>query len=386
MLALIVSLASCSKDDEEPKLAAPAIVQKEAVSENPLTLAFSWEKVEGATSYSYSLVELNAAGEEVSEIVSKTTTDLSVQVADTKDTPLYFGTQYCFKVKAISSTLTSEATTANVTTPAAPFELTITDLTYRGATFSCVPTDKSGMYEVAQISLDKYTPYESDSAFIEDYDFGYYKAVKASMPWIPVSWYEIMADKDYHSVGDYSWKTRILEPEHEYIMYAYGFKIDNTDAEHPVKLTTPLVKKRFTTPAWKATSATTFTVALESEIVADGKVTSTVKVTPSSNAERYFVAFCSDSKLQSNYNGSAFTFMLGRMGDCEKLGQVKDYDWSTCSLLHTGTQTISNTETGLSTDKDITPGQKYYVIVCGISDDGQVTTEIVSVPFIAIEG
>lgn len=74
------------------------------------------------------------------------------------------------------------------------------------------------LYQFAQIPVEKYLAYDSDMAFIEGYDFGYYKAMTAAMPW--VKWYQWMeeASKTGNSVYD----TRILNPGVDYMLYAYG--------------------------------------------------------------------------------------------------------------------------------------------------------------------
>lgn len=109
------------------------------------------------------------------------------------------------------------------------------------------------------------------------------------------------------------------------------------------------------------------------------KVVSSVKVTPSNNNEKYYVTFAEDDYVNSNYGGKDFSLLMGRMGDLEKMGKVKNYNWATSNLLNTGEKTISNTEVataGLGLEKNISAGKKYHVIVIGVSDDGLQTTEI----------
>ena len=243
-----------------------------------------------------------------------------------------------------------------------------------------MPTDKNAFYQAAQTNWSKYAEYDSDEAFIEGYEFSYYQV----MPPRFVPWYEKM--KSYCQKGDYSWTTRILSPGEDYIFYAYGVKFQDDNANEPVVLTSPLVKVKFTAPQWKATSNTTFDVTSVSQTVAEGKVVSTVKVTPSNNNEKYYVTFAEDDYVQTNYKGSDFALLMGRMGDLEKMGKVKNYNWAASNLLHSGEQTISNVEVasaGLALESNINAGKKYHVIVIGVSDDGLQTTEIARLNLVA---
>ena len=372
MAVAMVSFVSCSDDDgESSKLASPEVVQHEQTSENPITLAFSWTEVGGANSYVY---ELSTETDGQKTVVTSGTTDkTSVEIASSNTVNLSFGTKYTFTLKATSATAESALVTADVTTSAAPFEMTITNLSYRGATFNIVPQDQNTYYQAAQTDWSKYASYDSDEAFIQGYEFGYYQ----SMPPVFIPWYAKM--QDYCQKGNYSWTTRILSPGQEYIFYSYGVKFQTDNADNPVLVNTPLVKIKFTAPEWKATSNTTFDVTSVEQTVSNGKVVSTVKVTPSNNNEKYYVTFVEDDYLNSNYGGKDFSLLMGRMGDLEKMGKVKNYNWATSNLLYTGEKTITNTEVaaaGLGSEANISAGKKYHVVVIGVSDDGLQTTEI----------
>ena len=306
-------------------------------------------------------------------MTSGTTDRTSVEIVASNTINLSFGTKYTFTLKATSTTTESDLVTADVTTSAAPFEMTITNLSYRGATFNIVPQDQNAYYQAAQTDWSKYASYESDQAFIEGYEFSYYQA----MPPRYVPWYAKM--ESCCQKGNYSWTTRILSPGQEYIFYSYGVKFQTENEENPVLVNTPLVKIKFTAPEWKATSQTTFQISSVSQTLSDGKVVSSVKVTPSNNNEKYYVTFAEDDYVNSNYGGKDFSLLMGRMGDLEKMGKVKNYNWATSNLLNTGEKTISNTEVataGLGLEKNISAGKKYHVIVIGVSDDGLQTTEI----------
>ena len=379
MAVAMLTFASCSSDDDgEPRLTVPELVQHEQTAENPITLAFSWTQPEGATSFDYELSTMvNGAA---SVVTSGTTDKTNIEIVSSKALVLNFGTKYTFTLKAKSATAQSDPVSADVTTSEAPFKMEITNLSYRGATFNIVPTDKNAFSQAAQTNWSKYAEYDSDEAFIEGYEFSYYQV----MPPRFVPWYEKM--KSYCQKGDYSWTTRILSPGEDYIFYAYGVKFQDDNANEPVVLTSPLVKVKFTAPQWKATSNTTFDVTSVSQTVADGKVVSTVKVTPSNNNEKYYVTFAEDDYVQTNYKGSDFALLMGRMGDLEKMGKVKNYNWAASNLLHSGEQTISNVEVasaGLALESNINAGKKYHVIVIGVSDDGLQTTEIARLNLVA---
>ena len=117
----------------------------------------------------------------------------------------------------------------------------------------------------------------------------------AAMPW--VKWYQWMeeASKTGNSVYD----TRILNPGVDYMLYAYGVEFDSSNEEEPVRVTTPLYIKNFTTPEWKATSNCTFDVEVTGQELVEvtdsetgepfNTVNVTVEVTPSDDTEHYYV-------------------------------------------------------------------------------------------------
>ena len=367
--AMVVTFASC-EDDEKPisKLPTPEIVQHEQTSENPISLAFSWNAVDGAEYYEYELYTGTDADTTV--ILSGTTTQTSLSVVSSKDTLLSFDTHYTFAMRALKVGRESDIVRAEVTTSAAPFKMTITDLSYRGATFTVVPSDPNMLYQTAQTDWEKYAQYDTDQAFIEGYEFGYYQ----SMPPFFVPWYAKM--ESYCQKGEYSWTTRILSPGKSYIFYSYGITMQTDNQETPVLVSTPLVKTKFTAPEFKPTSNTTFDVTSVNQTIENGKVVSTIKVVPSSNNEKYLVAFAEDDYVNEKFDGSDFSMMMGRMGDMEIMGTVKNYNWGASGLLHSGEITIANNATGQSLDANINPGKKYHAIVLGVTDDGIQTTEI----------
>ena len=369
MSVILMGIVSCSDETEKPTLATPQIVQHEQTDDNPIKLSFSWTEVKNATAYVY---ELSTNIDGVNTTIAKgETATTSVEITESKELLLSYDTKYTFSLIAKSPQLESKSVSAEVTTSPSPFKMEVTELSYRGATFNVTPTDPNMPYQTAQTEWDKYAKYESDSIFIANYEFSYYKAVPP--PFVP--WYVKM--ESACQKGNHSWKTRILSPGKTYIFYSYGCKFQYIEnPKNPVALSTPFVKVKFTTPEWKATSKMTFNVTSVSQTLKDGKVVSVVKVVPSSNTEKYFVTFVEDEYVEKNYGGKDFELLMGRMGDAEKMGVVRNYNWGASKLLRSGEQTISNAETGISVDQNITAGKKYHVIVIGMSDDGLQTTEI----------
>lgn len=262
VLSTLFVLASCDdSSDEGGTVTTPKIIQSEEILDNPITLAFSWEAVENAVEYTYQLEAVKEPENEV--IVTGKTKSLNVEIASTKEAELFYSSEYLFTLKAVSSdaSVVSEPAEARVTTSSGPIALSIENLTYRSALMKAVPEDKDMYYQLAQIPVETYTAYDSDMEFIEGYDFGYYKTVGSSMPWIP--WYAFMQEGS--DKGDTEYETRMLKPNQNYLMYAYGVEFDMQNDDDPVKIVTPMIKYFFTTPEWKATSNGTFTLSVENQ-------------------------------------------------------------------------------------------------------------------------
>lgn len=230
-------------------------------------------------------------------------------------------------MKAVSSdaSVVSEPAEARVTTSSGPIALSIENLTYRSALMKAVPEDKDMYYQLAQIPVETYTAYDSDMEFIEGYDFGYYKTVGSSMPWIP--WYAFMQEGS--DKGDTEYETRMLKPNQNYLMYAYGVEFDMQNDDDPVKIVTPMIKYFFTTPEWKATSNGTFTLSVENQElveVAEGDyiVNIKLKVTPSNASERYYIAFVENSTLKDDY--TMYDFAFDAIYSEEIYGGVEDWE------------------------------------------------------------
>lgn len=373
----VLPIASCddSSEDVPTSIEAPKIIQYEEIIDNPITLAFSWEAVEHAVKYTYQLEETNEEGDKV--VASGSTEDLSVEIASTEDKELFYSREYVFTLKAVSADeeIVSEPTKVNVITSGGAIVLSIDNLTYRSALLKGVPADKNMLYQFAQIPVEKYTAYDSDMAFIEGYDYGYYKKL-GSIYGIP--WYAYM--KESSKKGKYEYETRMLKPNKDYILYAYGVEFDMENPSDPVKVVTPMVKHFFTTPEWKATSTTTFELDIESQELigsgADAIVNVNLKVTPSNEQERYYIAFAEKNMFNNKYNMYDFAFDI--IYSEEIYGGVKD--WSTAEILFAGEKVLASKDN----EWGIYPGTEYKAMVFGVDENGLVTTAIASKDFTSI--
>lgn len=373
VLSTLFVLASCDdSSDEGGTVTTPKIIQSEEILDNPITLAFSWEAVENAVEYTYQLEAVKEPENEV--IVTGKTKSLNVEIASTKEAELFYSSEYLFTLKAVSSdaSVVSEPAEARVTTSSGPIALSIENLTYRSALMKAVPEDKDMYYQLAQIPVETYTAYDSDMEFIEGYDFGYYKKLGSSMPWIP--WYGFMQEGS--DKGDTEYETRMLKPNQNYLMYAYGVEFDMQNDDDPVKIVTPMIKYFFTTPEWKATSNGTFTLSVENQElveVAEGDyiVNIKLKVTPSNASERYYIAFVENSTLKDDY--TMYDFAFDAIYSEEIYGGVED--WGTAEILSSGEKVLASMDYGWG----IYPGTDYKILVFGVDNKGLVTTEIASI-------
>ena len=378
MIWVMLSIAawtfvSCSEDNStevSSGLEAPEIIQSEEISDNPITLAFSWEIVENAVSYSYQLDVIKESGNET--ITKGNTTDLSIEIVSTREAELYYSTEYAFSIQAIAEDPadSSEPNEVRITTSSGAIALSIENLTYRSAVLKGIPVDKSMLYQFAQIPIEKYLAYDSDMNFIEGYDYGYYQAMGAAMPWIP--WYSLMQEGSQQ--GDYTYHTKILKPKTDYLLYAYGVEFDTSDTENPVSVITPLIKYPFTTPAWKATSNCTFDISIESQqINPEGYNVINVKIVPSDNNERYYVAFPTQETLATTYANDIYDYAFDAVYNEEIYSGVTD--WATSEFLTSGEAVVTSLQFGWN----INPGAEYKILVFGVDGDGLVTTEIATV-------
>lgn len=371
VLSALFVLASCDKSSENKNnnTNVPKIIQSEQILDNPITLAFSWEAMNNATEYIYKLEVVKDSGNE--EIAKGKTTNLNIEIASTQNAELLYMTKYRFTLNAVFSDESKLSETAEVylTTNSGAISLYIENLTYRSALMKSEPKDKDMYYQFAQVPLEKLESYESDMAFIEDYDFGYYKALSKQYS---IPWYQVM--QEFSIKGNSEYETRMLKPEHTYVFYTYGVEFDYSTTENPVKVITPMIKNIFTTPKWKATSEGTFQIKIENqELVNIGNdyiANINVKVIPSNPTERYYVAFAEKKQLKEQYNDDIYDFAFDIIYSEELYSSVDD--WSTTKFLSSGEKVIASKDFGWG----LYTGADYKILVFGVDGKGLVTTEI----------
>lgn len=379
-LVAAVSFSACSDDDDPLQaLSQPVILQSEQMNDNPITLTFAWDVVENAVSYTYSLDAV--AGDSVANITKGSTKNLSVTIVANDKVVLDYDTEYRFTVKAIGQEgafLNSAETTCTAKTSAAPLKLSMEVLSYRSGSFSVKPSNADMRYQTALIEYDKYGKYASDKEFIEGYEFGYYKQIAASRPWIPAPWTYWLDDNGQQ--GDYTFNSRSMQPGKKYIFYAWGYQIDDNDSENPVKVLTPLMKKVFTTPGWAATSKTTFKLAVGEQTLENGVVDVKVSVVPSNEKEHYLAVFIPAETVTDHT--SVLNYLINLLPNMEKVGNIDE--WHKQDAVKTGAQTISSNEVAIVSSNNVTPGKDYVVAVFGIDNTGCVITNVATEKFTSI--
>lgn len=380
-LIAVIGLSACSDDDpvELPQLDTPNLVQYVQISDNPITLVYAWQAVANATAYEYKLEALTAEGEVANVVTAGTTTELSVTIVSEGNITLDYGTEYRFTLIAVgdeASVRNSLPVVADFTTHEAPLTLTIENQTYRSASFIVKPSNADMRYQTAMIAYDKYAQYSSDEEFIQEYEFGYYKML-ASMPWIPATWDQVL--DSYGQNGDYQFNSRSMMPSSKYIFYAYGYELTD-DPENPVKIVTPLLKKVFITPAWAATSATTFSLAISGQEVSEGYANVSVDVTPSDNAEQYLTMFVPADKATDD--AALQSYVMTTMQSLEMQAGIED--WHQSAAVNAGAKTVTSNSVALVGSQKVSLGQPYVVAVFGVDKNGLITTNIASLRFDAI--
>ena len=373
MITWVVGMTSCNDEDNSAPnatLNAPVLVQSEEVIDIPITLAFSWEPVDQATKYLYSLQKTDTQD----LLAQGSTDDLNVSFTYSKETDLLYNTSYTFSVQAVNDEKVSETTSTEIMTGNAPIAISMDELTYRSAMLHSVPEDNNMKYQFANIPIEKYTPYASDMEFIETYDFGYYKAYSQMLP---VPWYTVM--EMLSRTGSYDYHTTILMPDTDYLLYAYGVDFDSDNPDDPVKITTPLIKLPYTTPAWKATSNCTFNIEIAGQelvnLYGETRVNVLANITPSDDAERYYVCFYETALLDRD---NLTNFAISAVLNAEQYNGVTD--WETTAYAKSGKQTVS----GAAQNFYLSPGTSCMVLVFGVDSNGMVTTEVSSIEFESI--
>lgn len=266
VMSLIAAFAavSCNKDKPEPevkpeKLSAPVL----AVSEQDEThFTVSWNAVENATSYYYSVNGENETS----------TAELSFSVSDPVPG------EYKIKVKAVPSDekyLESDYAEISVKIeepePSMTFSFEIKDLTATTATIVCTPSDLEATYWFDVYLKSDYDKFASDEEFIASIE----KELAALGEDEGLSYQEVL--EILLSTGEDKWTATSMTPDTEYIAYAFGINTDGTK-------TTPLTVEVFRTledktdnswiGTWEAVSDNTLNMTPDGKLsVLDKKTT-----------------------------------------------------------------------------------------------------------------
>ncbi len=218
-LLSLVFFTACEPEDKptpdpkDPQQLEQPLIEVTEVTATGFTVA--WSAVENAANYT---LVLNDASEVVSE-TTKTYTELAAGV-------------YTVKVKANAPEgselyLDSEYDTQEVTIEGEPqpseltFEFAVEDLTSSSATVWAYPSDKEAPYYFDTMSLEEFEMFEP----IELCDFitGLLIELGAEDGLSVEETLEILC-----SVGDDKWTPTAMEPNTDYVVYAYGLNYDGT--------------------------------------------------------------------------------------------------------------------------------------------------------------
>lgn len=268
---------------------------------------------------------------------------------------LYAGNTYTIAVVAFNRGLYSEVKSFSKALPA-PFTLSTSDLTYRTGTMSATPTDPTMKYHLSVLERSRFDSYADDNAVFEEYEKGYFKAAYGKR------WY--MGMEAAAKVGNASYSYRMLKPETEYVLYAYG--IEAMVAEKDIAMVTPMIKKIFRTPAWKPTDDCTFSF----EVVSNTTELLDIKVTPSKDDVRYFFNVAEVGQLVDNYGSDLDGFTRDFLSSVEV--QLGEDIWASGSLLRQGVSNFSMS--GEELQQKITPGGRYMIFAFAVDDKGYQTT------------
>lgn len=367
-------LTSCddSSSGSVGVLSTPEIIQSEEVSDNPISLSFSWEAVENARKYNYKLVDGSQ-----NVIAQGSTGNLNVKFVHGENVSLQYDAQYTFSLQALPAANNwepSEFATSQATTDSGELQLTLEAVNYRTIRFWVIPKDKSMSYDMGSTTLERYTRHQSDMEFINDIGFGYYQTLAgvSGQPWAEIMKYYMKVGKS--EVG----QNKRLRPGTEYVAFAYGVSFkDDVNAEDPVEVITPLVVKSVKAPEWKATSNTTFELGeIKATKGENGSLSLTVEVTPSDDQTRYYVAFYENANLISYGSNQNFAFSMIESDEDQYriMNNGEELNWGTTNWLYCGKQTVSTTTPWGAWE--IGYGKPFTVFVFGVDKDGLITTNI----------
>lgn len=225
-----------------------------------------------------------------------------------------------------------------------PISIEITNLQPKNVWFDIIPENNDFYYYFDVCSVAEYDKFSSDASFIKEQDDFLREVYKIVQDFGPTgSFEETCLYRDAIFEAFYG-NGIILEPEHDYYVFAYPYDKKGQPIDK-------LVKVRFTTPSEKH-SDITFQLSLEGSVIT---------VVPSNN-DKYLFDYDSVADINLSYAGAPSFFFNQMISVYEEYGFMD-------SMISRG----KDSEDMLDFI-DIEPGDKVYLGVAGY--DNGLTTEV----------
>lgn len=222
------------------------------------------------------------------------------------------------------------------------FVIEVKNITDTSVEFTITPEDEEMTYIAMMTTKEYFDEFEDDEAYIND-----------DLSWLENAAYEAGVDlseylEDVLKKGAISDTQDMLDPETEYVVYAFGLSNNGI-------VTTSLYKQTFTTLSTELTE-----LNFEIEVTDVGYDTATVTVTPDNDKAIYFVNVFSLEDYQ-NYGGdeSAFVAHINKLRNYY-YGLGATADQMVANLGYVGTKSLSV--------EDLKAGTKYMAYAIGIDE------------------
>ena len=222
------------------------------------------------------------------------------------------------------------------------FVIEVKSVTDTSVEFTITPEDEEMTYIAMMTTKEYFDEFEDDEAYIND-----------DLSWLDNAAYEAGVDlseylEDVLKKGAISDTQDMLDPETEYVIYAFGLSNNGI-------VTTSLYKQTFTTISTELTE-----LNFEIEVTDVGYDTATITVTPDNDKAIYFVNVFSLEDYQ-NYGGdeSAFVAHINKLRNYY-YGLGATADQMVANLGYVGTKSLSV--------EDLKAGTKYMAYAIGIDE------------------
>ena len=222
------------------------------------------------------------------------------------------------------------------------FVIEVKSVTDTSVEFTITPEDEEMTYIAMMTTKEYFDEFEDDEAYIND-----------DLSWLDNAAYEAGVDlseylEDVLKKGAISDTQDMLDPETEYVIYAFGLSNNGI-------VTTSLYKQTFTTLSTELTE-----LNFEIEVTDVGYDTATITVTPDNDKAFYFVNVFSLEDYQ-NYGGdeSAFAAHINKLRNYY-YGLGATADQMVANLGYVGAKSLSV--------EDLKAGTKYMAYAIGIDE------------------